>query len=247
MSSPEIAYSKGQLHIHSREYSDGVGSIDENLDKAQELGMDVVAFMEHDKFNIEAKNRAAQRNLPLQVGIAIEITSRRHHIGGLFLTDNFPTTPPQRFMSIDETLDWIEANNGLSVLVHPGTPFGIRSEIWPRFKAIEFYCPVHRLLRRQNRITRAYYQIPKDIRPAPLAGGDIHFPTYGWDYYVIFPGKTLMDLNNAIIEKATIPYEDDFGLPGPSLNLVAQQLIKALIVEPIESKKIQAFLKSLHR
>jgi hypothetical protein len=242
MSSPESEYGKSTLHVHTPN-SDGRGTIVQSLGIAKEKNIQIIAFADHDRISDEAKNLAARSFKSLEVAVAIEITSPAH-ILALFLNDNYPTTAPEMFMGIPKTIEWIKKYGGYAVLAHPGIPFGVKPNEWSLFDAVELFSPVHKTFKRDQQVINAFLHIPKENRPAPLSTGDIHFPKgRNWNYVTLFQGKTLSDLEKAIIDKSTVPYIENFGLPEPSILDWAIQIPYALFVEPFGVGRIQASIK----
>jgi predicted metal-dependent phosphoesterase TrpH len=105
------------LHMHSRHSWDCTTPIDELLDAALAAGLGALAVTDHDTIagGVEARARAAERGLPLQVIVGSEIkTAADGEVIGLFLQDEVPPG-----LTFAETLERIRAQGGVVYVPHP--------------------------------------------------------------------------------------------------------------------------------
>jgi predicted metal-dependent phosphoesterase TrpH len=105
------------LHMHSRHSWDCTTPIDELLDAALAAGLGALAVTDHDTIagGVEARARAAERGLPLQVIVGSEIkTAADGEVIGLFLREE--VAPGLAFA---ETLERIRAQGGIVYVPHP--------------------------------------------------------------------------------------------------------------------------------
>src|SRR4051812_26332043 len=87
---------RGVVHFHSV-WSDGLVTTDDLLREAVNARLNAMVFMDHDTIfgAEEARNRAAQLNLDLDVIIGIEGTNDKgKHIGGINISDAIPAFSP---------------------------------------------------------------------------------------------------------------------------------------------------------
>ncbi|MDP9256818.1 MAG: PHP domain-containing protein [Actinomycetota bacterium] len=105
------------LHMHSEHSWDCTTPIDELLDAALAAGLGALAVTDHNTIagGLEARARAVERGLPLQVVVGSEIkTATDGEVIGLFLHEDVP-----RGLTFAETLEGIRAQGGLVYVPHP--------------------------------------------------------------------------------------------------------------------------------
>jgi predicted metal-dependent phosphoesterase TrpH len=105
------------LHMHSLHSWDCTTPIDDLLDSALASGLGALAVTDHNTIagGVEARARARERDLPLQVVVGSEIkTARDGEVIGLFLHDEVP-----RGLSFAETVAAIRGQGGVVYLPHP--------------------------------------------------------------------------------------------------------------------------------
>jgi predicted metal-dependent phosphoesterase TrpH len=105
------------LHMHSLHSWDCTTPIDDLLDSALASGLGALAVTDHNTIagGVEARARARERDLPLQVIVGSEIkTARDGEVIGLFLHDEVP-----RGLSFAETVAAIREQGGVVYLPHP--------------------------------------------------------------------------------------------------------------------------------
>jgi predicted metal-dependent phosphoesterase TrpH len=105
------------LHMHSRHSWDCTTPIDELLDSALAAGLGALAVTDHDTIagGLEARARAVERGLPLNVIVGSEVkTAAEGEVIGLFLHEE---VPPR--LTFAETIERIHAQGGLVYVPHP--------------------------------------------------------------------------------------------------------------------------------
>jgi predicted metal-dependent phosphoesterase TrpH len=105
------------LHMHSEHSWDCTTPIDELLDSALAAGLGALAVTDHDTIagGVEARARAAERGLPLQVIVGSEVkTAADGEVIGLFLHEEVP-----RGLTFAETVARIRAQSGVVYVPHP--------------------------------------------------------------------------------------------------------------------------------
>jgi predicted metal-dependent phosphoesterase TrpH len=105
------------LHMHTLHSWDCTTSIDDLLDAALAAGLGALAVTDHNTIagGVEARARAIERGLPLQVVVGSELkTAADGEVIGLFLHDEIP-----RGLTFGETIDRIRAQSGVVYMPHP--------------------------------------------------------------------------------------------------------------------------------
>ena len=103
------------LHLHTL-YSDGTARLADLLAWIDErTTLDVVAITDHDRIDGALRARAmhAEHGYPFAFVVGEEVTTRRGHLLGLFLTDPIPPWRP-----VEETVERIHDQGGLAVVPH---------------------------------------------------------------------------------------------------------------------------------
>lgn len=109
---------KSSLHAHTKK-SDGKDKIQEVLDKYSELGYDVLAITDHDRLTYPWNDpKKGDEDVIIPKGLngipAAEFSSKHHHINGFFLKE------VEKLSTEEEALKYIESQNALAHLNHPG-------------------------------------------------------------------------------------------------------------------------------
>ena len=105
------------LHLHSLHSWDCTTPIDDLLDSALSAGLGALAVTDHNTIagGVEARARAIERGLPLQVVVGSEIkTAAEGEIIGLFLHDEIPAG-----LTFAETIARIRAQGAVVYVPHP--------------------------------------------------------------------------------------------------------------------------------
>lgn len=117
----EQAYHMGKLgradlHMHST-YSDGIGTIQQVLDYAQErTNLDVIALTDHDVIEgaLRARDLWAKRSYRFDFVVGEEVSTQSGHLLALFIEKRIPPR-----LSMEESIDLIHAQGGLAIVAHP--------------------------------------------------------------------------------------------------------------------------------
>ena len=106
---------RADLQLHS-DLGDGLGSPAEILDRAEVVGLDVIALTDHDDIrgSFVLRDLAAKRGSKVVVATGIEVTTRAGHLLALFVEDEIPM-----FRSLSETVIAIHRAGGMAVVPHP--------------------------------------------------------------------------------------------------------------------------------
>jgi predicted metal-dependent phosphoesterase TrpH len=107
---------RADLHMHST-YSDGLGTIQQVLDYAQErTNLDVIALTDHDVIEgaLRARELWAQGRYRFDFIVGEEVSTRSGHLLALFIEKRIPPR-----LSMEESIDLIHAQGGLAIVAHP--------------------------------------------------------------------------------------------------------------------------------
>lgn len=107
---------RADLHMHST-YSDGMGTIQQVLDYAQEqTSLDVIALTDHDVIEgaLRARDLWAKGSYRFDFIVGEEVSTRSGHLLALFIEQRIPPR-----LSMEESIDLIHAQGGLAVIAHP--------------------------------------------------------------------------------------------------------------------------------
>lgn len=202
---------KADTHVHT-EYSgfqklgiikfpESVASPETQVDRARENGMDVVCITDHDETHgaFLAEKYAQQKYDDIQVVPGEEVTTADGEIIGLYLTERVPD-----MLSIEETIDIIREQGGLTIAPHPFSFHvpGLKERVLDididGFEVINGGHP--------DAYTNMFARLVMDRYPGrwcETSGSDAHsvYTTgYNWTE---FPGSTADDLRKAILNKTT--------------------------------------------
>jgi hypothetical protein len=164
------------LHMHSRHSWDCTTPIDALLDAAVAAGLGALAVTDHNTIagGLEARARAVERGLPLNVIVGSEVkTAADGEVIGLFLHEEIP-----RGLTFAETLERIRAQGGLVSLPHPFDHFhttpaeGLLREHVAEIDIFET-ANARLWLERDNRAAERFAQ---EHRLRRGAGSDAHVP-----------------------------------------------------------------------
>ncbi|MGH2510439.1 MAG: PHP domain-containing protein, partial [Ktedonobacteraceae bacterium] len=107
---------RADLHMHST-YSDGIGTIQQVLDYAQErTNLDVIALTDHDVIDgsLRARDLWAKGTYRFDFVVGEEVSTKSGHLLALFIEQRIPPR-----LSLEESIDLIHAQGGLAVIAHP--------------------------------------------------------------------------------------------------------------------------------
>ncbi len=191
------------LHLHTL-YSDGTARLADLLEWIEHrTALDLVAITDHDRIDgaLRAGAMHAAGDYHFELAVGEEITTRRGHVLGLFLT-----TPIPPFRSVAETVERIHDQGGLAVAAHPmgvflslGSGSLRRSQADPRperhLAAVELINPSlggrlrHRALSELN---------DRELRLPGLGCSDAHVLETVASAWTWFPGATAAQFRTAL-------------------------------------------------
>ncbi len=126
---PDVAapHGRADLHIHTLA-SDGTDGIEAILARVMEAtDLDVIAIADHERIDaaLAARALARARDLPLEVVVGEEITTRDGHLLALFIEERIRPLRPMR-TSIGE----IHEQGGIAIPAHPLFPYPMCVQAW---------------------------------------------------------------------------------------------------------------------
>jgi predicted metal-dependent phosphoesterase TrpH len=205
---PDEPHGRADLHVHTLA-SDGVSSIEEILAFVVEgTQLDVIAIADHERVDAAhaARAIARARDLPVEVVIGEEVSTRGGHLLALFIEDPIP---PLR--SLRESIGLVHEQGGLAIPAHPLFPYPMCAQAWalrrllaspdPRvrpdgveaFNPTTFGRPVHRRV----------VAFAEEHGLAVVGNSDAHEAASVGVGWTTFPGRTAEDVRAAILEHRT--------------------------------------------
>lgn len=198
---------RADLHVHSLA-SDGVSSVKQILERAEELGLDVLAITDHERIDaaVAAREIARAGQSRVEVVVGEEISTRWGHLLGLFIEDRIP---PWR--SLKWSVAKVHEQGGLAVIAHPLVPYPLCAgagairrlldEADPIYHpdGIEVFNPTTAGMRWQKRVP----PFAAEVGLAALGSSDAHRASDVGQALTTFPGHTADDLRRAIEQRQT--------------------------------------------
>jgi len=201
---PDLAHGRADLHVHTLA-SDGVSGVEQILAfVVAETELDVIAIADHERVDAAhaARAMARARDLPLEVVIGEEVSTRGGHLLALFIEE---AVPPLR--SLRETIGLVHEQGGLAIPAHPLFPYPLCAQAWtlralldakdPRvrpdaleaFNPTTFGRPVHRRV--------VAFAAERGL--AVVGNSDAHEASAVGTGWTTFGGRTGEDLRAAIL------------------------------------------------
>ncbi len=201
---------RADLHMHST-YSDGIGTIEQILDYAQQrTNLDVIALTDHDVIegSLRARDLWASGNYRFDFVVGEEISTSEGHLLALFIEKRI-----RPGLSMERSIDLIHEQGGLAVIAHPLHPLfrhscsrevmdriHAASDVW--FDGIETwnasFCGIY-----ANRLTMS---VNRDIYKLPeLGNSDAHTLNAIGRGCTWFEGKTAQDVRVTIESGLSAP------------------------------------------
>jgi predicted metal-dependent phosphoesterase TrpH len=205
---PEEPHGRADLHIHTLA-SDGVSGVEEILAFVMEgTELDVIAIADHERVDAAhaARAMARARDLPVEVVVGEEVSTRGGHLLALFIEEPIP---PLR--SLRESIGLVHEQGGLAIPAHPLFPYpmcaqgrvlrGLLDAGDPRvrpdgveaFNPTTFGRPVHRRV----------VAFAAEHGLAVVGNSDAHEAASVGTGWTTFPGRTADDLRSAILGRGT--------------------------------------------
>jgi hypothetical protein len=227
---PDEPHGRADLHIHTLA-SDGVSGVEEILAFAVEkTQLDVIAIADHERVDAAhaARAIARARDLPLEVVIGEEVTTRGGHLLALFIEE---AIPPLR--SLRESIGLIHEQGGLAIPAHPLFPYPLCAQAWtlrtllgaqdPRVRpdALEAFNPTTF----GRAVHRRVVAFAAERGLAVVGNSDAHEAASVGAGWTTFEGRTGEDLRAAILAGAS-GWHGSFHRTSSQLPTFGKQLRK---------------------
>jgi len=227
---PDEPHGRADLHVHTLA-SDGVCGVEEILDfVVASTQLDVVAIADHERIDAAhaARAIARARDLPVEIVIGEEVTTRGGHLLALFIEEPIP---PLR--SLRDSIGIVHELGGIAIPAHPLFPYPLCAQAWtlrsllgtgdPRvrpdaleaFNPTTFGRPVHRRV--------VAFAAAHGL--AVVGNSDAHEAASVGAGWTTFPGRTAEDLRAAILAGAT-GWHGTFHRTSSQLPTFGRQLRK---------------------
>ncbi|HEX2222437.1 MAG TPA: PHP-associated domain-containing protein [Candidatus Limnocylindria bacterium] len=202
---------KADMHLHTL-YSDGTAGVRQLLDHVESTtDLDLIAITDHERIDgaLRAREIHAAGGYSFELVVGEEVTTRRGHVLGLFLTERVPALRP-----LPETIERIHAQGGLAIAAHPLAPLtpslGRRSlltlhaEADParRLDGIELLNPS--AAGRARRTARELLNT-ETLRLAAVGNSDAHVLDGVGSAWTWFPGASAGEYRAAVLRRAVEP------------------------------------------
>jgi predicted metal-dependent phosphoesterase TrpH len=198
---------RADLHVHTLA-SDGVSGVEEILDQAERIGLDVIAIADHERVDagIAARAMAEARGLHVQVIVGEEITTRGGHLVGLFLERRIPP-----WGSLRSSVARVHEQGGLAIIPHPLVPYPLcasarsirrlMADPDPVFHpdAIEAFNPTTASMPWSGRVP----DFAAEVSLVPVAASDAHRAADVGHALTLFAGHSTEDVRAAIVRGRT--------------------------------------------
>jgi hypothetical protein len=229
---------RADLHIHS-ELSDGLSSIEEVLESAERVGLDVIALTDHDDIRgaFALRDLATRRSSPVEVVPGIEVTTRSGHLLALWVEDEVPM-----FCSLAEAIRRIHEGGGIAVVPHPlsyltfSVGEGALGQLAALGKteglvdAIEVRNPSYA---GRVRASRAAWLNAHVLRIAETGSSDAHHAALVGTCWTDFAGQTAAELRSALRSRATKADGRGWTL-REHLDGAAKQQWRSMVRDPLK-------------
>jgi hypothetical protein len=224
--------------MHS-ELSDGLSSIEEVLESAERVGLDVIALTDHDDIRgaFALRDLATRRSSPVEVVPGIEVTTRSGHLLALWVEDEVPM-----FCSLAEAIRRIHEGGGIAVVPHPlsyltfSVGEGALGQLAALGKteglvdAIEVRNPSYA---GRVRASRAAWLNAHVLRIAETGSSDAHHAALVGTCWTDFAGQTADELRSALRSRATKADGRGWTL-REHLDGAAKQQWRSMVRDPLK-------------
>jgi predicted metal-dependent phosphoesterase TrpH len=204
---PDEPHGRADLHIHTLA-SDGVSSVEEILAYVMEhTQLDVIAVADHERVDAAhaARAIARARDLPVEVVIGEEVSTRGGHLLALFIEEPIPP-----LKSLRESIGLVHEQGGIAIPAHPLFPYPMCAQAWtlrgllaspdPRVRpdGVEAFNPTT-----FGRVHRRVVAFAAELGLAVVGNSDAHEAESVGIGWTTFPGHTAEDVRAAILEHRT--------------------------------------------
>lgn len=229
---------RADLHMHS-DLSDGLSSIEEVLESAERVGLDVIALTDHDDIRgaFALRELATRRSSPVGVVPGVEVTTRSGHLLALWVEDEIPM-----FCSLAQAIRRIHGGGGIAIVPHPLSylTFSIGEgalrqlaalgETEGLVDAIEVRNPSYA---GRVRASRAAWLNAHVLRIAETGSSDAHHAALVGTCWTDFSGQTADELRSALRLRATKANGRGWTL-REHLDGAARQQWRSMVRDPLK-------------
>ncbi len=210
---------RADLHIHSLA-SDGVSSVAEILERAERIGLNVIAITDHERVDAAhaARAMAVARGMNLEVVVGEEVSTRGGHVVGLFIEKRI-----RPWGSLRDAIAQIHEQGGIAIVAHPLVPYPITSASGRSIRAlmadpdpryhpdgVEAFNPTIAGTRWGKRAPA----FVEEIGVAAVASSDSHRADDVGQAFTTFEGKSAAELRTAIEARTTAWEGTKYTWPG---------------------------------
>jgi len=229
VTAPAPRIGRADLHIHTVA-SDGTASVTSVIERALELGLDVIAITDHERIDAAVAGRAIaqDRGLPLEVIVGEEVTTLGGHLLALGLG-----TPVRPYRSLRTTIAAIHEQGALAIPAHPLVPYPLCAQAGALRRllddpdeavhpdALETFNPTS--LGRPRHLSVVRFADERGL--AHVGNSDAHALDAVGIAWTAFPGRTGDDLRAAIAARTTT-HHGTFHATLGQLDTFREQLRK---------------------
>ena len=216
-------------HIHTLA-SDGISDVEAILEAAIARGLDAIAIADHERIDaaIAAREIALGRDLPIEVVVGEEVTTRNGHLVGLWMTRRV-----RPWHSMKRTIAMIHEQGGLAIVAHPLPPYPLCASEGTIRRLMDEADPIYHPdgLEGFNPTTarmpwsRRAPALAEELGIAALAGSDAHQASNVGGAVTLFRGRSAEDLRRAVTERDTAWEGQAYSWPG-QLRMFGRQTRK---------------------
>jgi len=210
---------KADLHIHTLA-SDGVSSVAEILERAEAIGLDVIAITDHERIDAAqaAQAMAEARGMRVKVIVGEEISTRGGHVVGLFIERRI-----RPWGSLRDAVRHVHEQGGIAIVAHPLVPYPITSASGRSIRSLmansdaRFHPDGVEAFNPTVAGTRWGKMAPdfvREIGVAAIASSDSHRAEDVGQAFTMFEGSTPDELRHAIEARATTWDGSKYTWPG---------------------------------
>jgi predicted metal-dependent phosphoesterase TrpH len=229
---------RADLQLHS-DLGDGLSSIEQILDSAERIGLDVIALTDHDDIRgaYALRELALRRSSPVEVVPGVEVTTRSGHLLALWIEEEIPM-----FCSLAQALVQIHEAGGVAIVPHPLSylTFSVGEGALRQLAAYGDNARMVDAIEVRNpsyagrvRASRAAWLNTHVLRIAETGSSDAHHAALVGTCWTEFSGSTSEDLRGALRERATTAHGRGWTL-GEHLDGAAKQQWRSMVRDPIK-------------
>lgn len=198
---------KADLHIHTAYSKDGTATVAATLEYvAQHTDLDVIAITDHDEVDGALEAMALAPKYGLEVIPGCEITTADGHLLAYFITERIPAE-----LSLVETVAAVAALGGICVAAHPGGRWrwclqeqDIQHALsQPGLAATLVGVEAYNASLPNLRINHQATAMQQRLGLAQVSNSDAHLLWMIGRAATVFPGKSALDLRQALIDHTT--------------------------------------------